>query len=213
MLDPSYIAPRTTDPNTETESDPSGTAASTVYRPEGQGPRVMVLGPESAGKTSLIKFLANYALRSPAVASLGKGEAGKVAESLRTGGDGIIYPNMDANLSEEAKKEKREEEKRSDITGWWPVVVNLDPSDGAPPLPCCLSALRSPLSRSHRSPLPLPPSPSAPTQAPRAPSHPAHPPHMASPRSRSGSAKKASATTSVTSAASSTGSLRASSVV
>lgn len=148
VLDPSYIAPRTTDPNTETESDPSGTAASTVYRPHGQGPRVMVLGPESAGKTSLIKFLANYALRSPAVASLGKGEAGKVAESLRTGGDGIIYPNMDANLSEEAKKEKREEEKRSDITGWWPVVVNLDPSDGAPPLPCCLSAL--PL-----SPLPL----------------------------------------------------------
>lgn len=148
VLDPSYIAPRTTDPSTETESDPSGTAASTVYRPEGQGPRVMVLGPESAGKTSLVKFLANLALRAPAVASLGKGEAGKVAESLRTGGDGIIYPNMDANLSEEAKKAKREEEKRSDITGWWPVVVNLDPSDGAPPLPCCLSAL--PL-----SPLPL----------------------------------------------------------
>ncbi|CBQ73472.1 related to Pre-mRNA cleavage complex II protein Clp1 [Sporisorium reilianum SRZ2] len=148
VLDPSYIAPRTTDPNTETESDPSGTAASTVYRPEGQGPRVMVLGPESAGKTSLVKFLANYALRSPAVASLGKGEAGKVAESLRSGGDGIIYPNMEANLSEEAKKEKREEAKKSDITGWWPVVVNLDPSDGAPPLPCCLSAL--PL-----SPLPL----------------------------------------------------------
>lgn len=148
VLDPSYIAPRTTDPNTETESDPSGTAAATVYRPEGQGPRVIVLGPESAGKTSLVKFLANYALRSPAVANLGKGEAGKVAQSLRTGGDGIIYPNMDSNLSEEAKKEKREEEKRSDITGWWPVVVNLDPSDGAPPLPCCLSAL--PL-----SPLPL----------------------------------------------------------
>lgn len=148
VLDPSYIAPRNTDPNTETESDPSGTAASTVYRPEGQGPRVMVLGPESAGKSSLVKFLANYALRSPAVASLGKGEAGKVAESLRSGGDGIIYPNMEANLSEEAKKEKREEAKKSDITGWWPVVVNLDPSDGAPPLPCCLSAL--PL-----SPLPL----------------------------------------------------------
>ncbi|CDW98205.1 hypothetical protein [Sporisorium scitamineum] len=117
VLDPSYIAPRTTDPSTETESDPSGTAASTVYRPEGQGPRVMVLGPESAGKTSLVKFLANYALRSPAVASLGKGEAGKVAESLRSGGDGIIYPNMEANLSEEAKKEKREEQKKSDITG------------------------------------------------------------------------------------------------
>ncbi|TKY88506.1 hypothetical protein EX895_002494 [Sporisorium graminicola] len=148
VLDPSYIAPRNTDPNTETESDPSGTAASTVYRPEGQGPRVMVLGPESAGKSSLVKFLANYALRSPAVASLGKGEAGKVAESLRSGRDGIIYPNMEANLSEEAKKEKREEAKKSDITGWWPVVVNLDPSDGAPPLPCCLSAL--PL-----SPLPL----------------------------------------------------------
>lgn len=148
VLDPSYIAPRTTDPSTDTESDPSGTAASTVYRPEGQGPRVMVLGPESAGKTSLVKFLANYALRSPAVASLGKGEAGKVAESLRMGGDGIIYPNMESNLSEEAKKAKREEEKRSEITGWWPVVVNLDPSDGAPPLPCCLSAL--PL-----SPLPL----------------------------------------------------------
>lgn len=154
VLDPSYIAPRTTDPNTETESDPSGTAAATVYRPEGQGPRVMILGPESAGKTSLVKLLANYALRSPAVASLGKGEAAKVAESLRTGGDGIIYPNMEDNLSEEAKKQKREEEKRSDITGWWPVVVNLDPSDGAPPLPCCLSAL--PL-----SPLPLASLPSA----------------------------------------------------
>ncbi|SNX87203.1 Protein CLP1 [Melanopsichium pennsylvanicum] len=148
VMDSSYIAPRTTDQSTETEFDPSGTAATTVYRPEGQGPRVMVLGPESAGKSSLIKFLANYALRSPAVANLGKGEAGKVAESLRTGGDGIIFPNMEANLSEEAKKAKREEEKRSDITGWWPVVVNLDPSDGAPPLPCCLSAL--PL-----SPLPL----------------------------------------------------------
>ncbi|KAJ1018462.1 hypothetical protein NDA18_006613 [Ustilago nuda] len=160
VLDPSYIAPRTphqstdtdieteSESETETQSDPSGSAASTVYRSEGQGPRVMVLGPESAGKTSLVKLLANYALRSPAVASLGKGEAGKVAESLRTGGDGIIYPNMQANLSEEAKKEKRQEEKRSDITGWWPVVVNLDPSDGAPPLPCCLSAL--PL-----SPLPL----------------------------------------------------------
>ncbi|EST05351.1 Pre-mRNA cleavage complex II Clp1 [Kalmanozyma brasiliensis GHG001] len=145
VLDPSYVAPRTTDPGAEAEDSET---ASTVYRPEGQGPRVMVLGPESAGKTSLIKFLANYALRSPAVASLGKGEAGRVAESLRTGGDGIIYPNMDANLSEEARKEKREEEKRSDITGWWPTVVNLDPSDGAPPLPCCLSAL--PL-----SPLPL----------------------------------------------------------
>ncbi|PWZ03815.1 hypothetical protein BCV70DRAFT_198004 [Testicularia cyperi] len=148
VTDPTYIAPRTTDPSTDTESDPSGTAATTAYRPEGQGPRVMVLGPESAGKTSLIKFLANYALRSPAVASLGKGDAGKVAESLRTGGDGIIYPNMQSNLSEEAKKAKAEEAKRSDITGWWPVVVNLDPSDGAAPLPCCLSAL--PL-----SPLPL----------------------------------------------------------
>ncbi|SPO45242.1 Protein CLP1 [Moesziomyces antarcticus] len=148
VLDPSYVAPRTTDQSTDTESDPTGTAATTVYRPEGQGPRVMVLGPESAGKTSLIKFLANYALRSPAVASLGKGEAGKVAESLRQGGDGIIYPDMESHLSEEARKAKREEEKRSDITGWWPVVVNLDPSDGAPPLPCCLSAL--PL-----SPLPL----------------------------------------------------------
>lgn len=39
----------------------------TIYRFEGQGPRVMVLGPESSGKTSLIKFLANCALKSPAV--------------------------------------------------------------------------------------------------------------------------------------------------
>lgn len=133
VTDPSYVAPYPEDSN------------GSVYRPEGQGPRVMVLGPESAGKTSLVKFLANYALRSPAVASLGKGEAGKVAESLRMGGDGIVYP-------EDAKR--TEEDGKSDVTGWWPMVVNLDPSDGASPLPCCLSAL--PLSPLPFASLPSP---------------------------------------------------------
>lgn len=122
--DSAFSAPRTTDADPE-----NAPAASTAYRPEGQGPRVMVLGPESSGKTSLIKFLANYALRSPVVASLGKGEAGKVADSLRSGGDGIIYPDRDDEESEEKKKKRKLDEAKSEITGWWPVVVNLDPSE------------------------------------------------------------------------------------
>ncbi|KAN0065036.1 Cleavage polyadenylation factor subunit clp1 [Thecaphora frezii] len=152
-VDPSYVAPRNTD------QGPDGAQASTqstpsVYRPEGQGPRVMVLGPESAGKTSLVKFLSNYALRSPAVASLGNGEAGKVAESLRSGGDGIVYPDLSEEESEERQKKRKMQETQSETTGWWPVVVNLDPGVGASPLPGCLAAL--PL-----SPLPLASLPSA----------------------------------------------------
>ncbi|EPQ29518.1 uncharacterized protein PFL1_02737 [Pseudozyma flocculosa PF-1] len=155
--DPSYIAPRATDEDPgaaggnhggSSAAAASNASSTSAYRPEGQGPRVMVLGPESAGKTSLIKFLSNYALRSPVVASLGKGEAGKVAESLRKGGDGIVYPDAIDDETEESKKKRKLEESQSEITGWWPVVVNLDPSEGASPLPCCLSAL--PL-----SPLPL----------------------------------------------------------
>ncbi|PWN20724.1 hypothetical protein BCV69DRAFT_312675 [Microstroma glucosiphilum] len=86
-----------------------------VYRPEAQGPRILILGPESSGKTSLAKLLCNYALRSPATTSTGYEEV------------------------EEGKKVPGEVE-ASEVTGWWPMLVNLDPSAGAPPLPCTLSA-------------------------------------------------------------------------
>ncbi len=141
VLDPSYIAPRTTDQSTETESDPSGTAASTVYRPEGQGPRVMVLGPESAGKTSLVKFLANYALRSPAVASLGKGEAGKSQKACVQ----VVMVSSTQTWKRTYRKRRRRRNGRrrrgaiSRVGGR--LWSTLTPSDGAPPLPCCLSAL------------------------------------------------------------------------
>ncbi|PWN51580.1 hypothetical protein IE53DRAFT_410064 [Violaceomyces palustris] len=142
----SFIPPTFPDPS----SSPSSTTLKesgpgTSYRPEGQGPRVMILGPESSGKTSLVKFLANYALRSPAIASLGKGKAQKVEESMKSSGSA---GDLAAKEEEERKRKKKEGKDQSEITGWWPVVVNLDPSEGAPPLPCCISAL--PL-----SPLPL----------------------------------------------------------
>lgn len=79
----------------------------------------MVLGPESAGKTTLVKFLANYALRSPAVCSLGKASEQKEREKETEEGD---------------------EKEKSKLTGWWPVVVNLDPSEVSRPvlleMPC-----------------------------------------------------------------------------
>lgn len=83
----------------------------TIYRFEGQGPRVMVLGPESSGKTSLIKFLANCALKSPAV------------------------------CNPASAHQQQSNDKGSDTTGWWPSIVSLDPSIGTSPLPCTISIL------------------------------------------------------------------------
>jgi polyribonucleotide 5'-hydroxyl-kinase len=88
-----------------------------LYRAEGQGPRVMVLGPESSGKTSLIKFLANCALKSPAVC------------------------NPAAAISSDTSDEKGITHSGSDITGWWPSIISLDPSVGTAPLPCTVSIL------------------------------------------------------------------------
>ncbi|KAK0536507.1 Cleavage polyadenylation factor subunit clp1 [Tilletia horrida] len=86
----------------------------TAYRAEGQGPRVMIVGGESSGKSSLVKFLANYAMRSPAVCSLSSSSSSSSANG---------------------------KEEQPEITGWWPVIVNLDPGDGAAPLPFTFSAL------------------------------------------------------------------------
>lgn len=112
-----------------------------VYHPGGQGPRVMVVGPESAGKTSLIKFLSNYALRSPAVASVGD------SENTRRTTRRDAEDHSDDDEPEDAHG-------LSEITGWWPVVVALDPSEGAVPLPGCMSAL--PLSPLPMSSMPSP---------------------------------------------------------
>lgn len=92
-----------------------------LYRAAGQGPRVMVVGPESAGKTSLIKYLANYAMRSPAVASVREGES-KREKTDESDEDG-------------------ETKAMSEITGWWPMIVTLDPAEGAVPVPGCISAI------------------------------------------------------------------------
>ncbi|PWN43810.1 hypothetical protein IE81DRAFT_311554 [Ceraceosorus guamensis] len=88
-----------------------------IYENIGQGPRVLVVGPESAGKTSLANLLANYALKSPAVCEI---------------------PHMKA---QEDNENKRDGEAESALTGWWPVIANLDPSAGAPTLPCTFSLL------------------------------------------------------------------------
>ncbi|KDN37750.1 hypothetical protein K437DRAFT_259681 [Tilletiaria anomala UBC 951] len=124
-----------------------GAAGASAYRPEGQGPRVMVVGGEPAGKTSLVKLLANLALRSPAVCDIGRKrkQDGKENGALGGGGGGASR--------QEDEHAKQEAEDRQ-ITGWWPVIVNLDPSEGAPPLPATLSAI--PL-----QPIPLPLLPSA----------------------------------------------------
>ena len=47
--------------------------------PTVQGPRVMIIGPENAGKPSLVKILTAYAVRqgrNPAVVNLGPKEGG-----------------------------------------------------------------------------------------------------------------------------------------
>lgn len=99
-----------------------------IYRPQGQGPRVMVVGPESSGKSTLIKYLANYALKSPAICNPAQAKTDKGDES-----------------SQEAT---------SDANGWWPSIVSLDPSVGSAPLPCTLSIL--PLSPIPQAALPSP---------------------------------------------------------
>ncbi|PWN24647.1 hypothetical protein BDZ90DRAFT_234917 [Jaminaea rosea] len=86
-----------------------------LYRPEGQGPRILLLGPQSSGKSSLARLLCNYALKSPATTATGQEENGD------QGANGASQP-----------------------TGWWPILVNLDPGTGSLPLPCNISA--SPLS-------------------------------------------------------------------
>lgn len=98
-----------------------------LYSAAGQGPRVMIVGPESAGKTTLVKFLANYALRSPAVASVDEG-----AEAARCRG----VPDDESDTEQDQDRGKL-----SAITGWWPMVVALDPTVGAVPIPGCISAL------------------------------------------------------------------------
>jgi polyribonucleotide 5'-hydroxyl-kinase len=48
-------------------------------RGAGNGPRVMIVGPEDSGKTSLLKILAAYALKSdqnPILINLDPGEVG-----------------------------------------------------------------------------------------------------------------------------------------
>lgn len=103
----------------------------TIYRIEGQGPRVMILGPESSGKTSLIKFLANCALKSPAICN-----------------------PMAATASIDKVDDRNTTQPGSDISGWWPTIVSLDPSIGTAPLPCTISLL--PLSPIPIAALPSP---------------------------------------------------------
>jgi polyribonucleotide 5'-hydroxyl-kinase len=88
-----------------------------IYQPEGQGPRVMVIGPESSGKTSLVKYLANCALKSPAIC------------------------NPAAASNTHKNEEKGTTQSGSDTTGWWPSILSLDPSIGAAPLPCTFSII------------------------------------------------------------------------
>lgn len=96
-----------------------------LYRPDGQGPRIMVVGPESAGKTTLIKCLANYALRSPAVASIGTEEKSAAHLSRRMRGEGEADDDDEGDAADNDDDSKP----LSEITGWWPVIVALDPSE------------------------------------------------------------------------------------
>lgn len=139
-------------PHYETDASTDG-----VYRPDGQGPRIMVVGPESAGKTTLIKFLANYAIRSPAVASAedATGSARHVMRHMQEDSDA----SDDDDEEEGAKTNQDEDRAMGEITGWWPVIVSLDPAEGAVPVPGCLSAV--PLAPIPMTSLPSP-SPSLP---------------------------------------------------
>lgn len=122
------VAQRDTPPSFEQTGEEANVER--LYRAAGQGPRIMVVGPESAGKTSLIKFLANYALRSPAVASVNEG------------GDAPRRAHQsDEPDSDDTENDGDEDKTLSDITGWWPMIVTLDPSEGAVPVPACISAI------------------------------------------------------------------------
>ncbi|WFD18330.1 polynucleotide 5'-hydroxyl-kinase [Malassezia caprae] len=120
--------------------------ASDPYRAAGQGPRVMVVGPASAGKSTLIKFLANYALRSPALASVKEGEEAKRRAREQE--------QQQDDSDEEAPNEETSDKPLSEITGWWPMIVSLDPAEGAVPIPGCISAI--PLSPTPSNSLPSP---------------------------------------------------------
>lgn len=132
------VAPRWMAPNAQADDKEEGGDTS-AYTPEGQGPRIMVLGSEASGKSSLIKFLANYALRSPAVCDPLRGTASEKRESEDQRQDDGSAPGGDNG---------------SQITGWWPTIVSLDPSIGTAPLPCTMSIL--PLSAIPNSTLPSP---------------------------------------------------------
>jgi polyribonucleotide 5'-hydroxyl-kinase len=114
----------------DAEAEGSNADDRSIYQPEGQGPRVMVLGPEFSGKTSLIKFLANCALKSPATC------------------------NPAAVVNTDKSDEKGTTQSGSDTTGWWPSIVSLDPSVGTAPLPCTISIL--PLSPIPHAAIPSP---------------------------------------------------------
>jgi polyribonucleotide 5'-hydroxyl-kinase len=130
LAESSLVSAADGEPPIEGDTGITPTDERTIYRPEGQGPRVMVLGPESSGKTSLIKFLANCALRSPAVC------------------------NPAAAISTDVSDEKGITQSGSDITGWWPSIISLDPSVGTAPLPCTISII--PLSPIPNAALPSP---------------------------------------------------------
>ncbi|KAI3625762.1 hypothetical protein CBS9595_001123 [Malassezia furfur] len=115
--------------------DPHAKPQNELYHAAGQGPRLMVVGPECAGKTSLIKFLANYAMRSPALASIQEGlEAERKAQQDE---EEALSEDEDAPSTRKAT----DGEEFSEVTGWWPMIVALDPSEGAVPVPGCLSAI------------------------------------------------------------------------
>ncbi|WFD29663.1 polynucleotide 5'-hydroxyl-kinase [Malassezia sp. CBS 17886] len=112
-----------------------------IYRAAGQGPRIMVVGPESAGKTTLIKLLANYAMRSPAVASLE--QTGRRERAPRTPGDDEDEDDGGGGGGGDGDDAKADATPgdQSEVTGWWPLVVSVDPSEGAVPVPGCVSAV------------------------------------------------------------------------
>ncbi|KAI3627424.1 CLP1 [Malassezia furfur] len=115
--------------------DPNAPPQNELYHAAGQGPRLMVVGPECAGKTSLIKFLANYAMRSPALASIEEGlEAERKAQQDE---EEALSDDEDGPSARKAT----DGEEFSEVTGWWPMILALDPSEGAVPVPGCLSAI------------------------------------------------------------------------
>jgi polyribonucleotide 5'-hydroxyl-kinase len=102
-------------PPSSLESEPGETS---VYRSEGQGPRVMVVGPESSGKSTLVKYLTNWALKSPAVCNPANADTDKNDDKTDAGNG-----------------------QRSEVNGWWPCIVSADPSIGCAPVPGTVSIL------------------------------------------------------------------------